>query len=30
MGQMVDVQIGFNEINHGGNNWGVVTFELIT
>jgi hypothetical protein len=30
MGQMVDVKIGFNEINHGGNNWGVVTFELIT
>jgi hypothetical protein len=30
MGQMVDIKIGFNEINHGGNNWGVVTFELIT
>lgn len=29
MGEEVDVQIGCKEINHGGNTWGVATFELL-
>lgn len=29
LGQEVDVKIGFREIDHGGNTWGVLTFELL-
>jgi hypothetical protein len=29
LGQTIDVQIGHKEINHNGNDWGVVTFELL-
>lgn len=29
LGQEIDVKLGFREINHNGNTWGVITFELM-